>query len=554
MTAEFVVRPMHSLVLRRRLAAGSSCAVKLLASEGADETAEILGCDVRPDVWHTVPAGRAASLYSHTGCTVAVAADPVTLQQVAVAAPSSSMIRGAAELHYRLEEARVAARRAMEAGDDAAVGPRVLVCGAKGCCGKSTLVQLLANYATRLRYHPLVVDLDPDAPSCGAMPESIALHCLQYPVDITEGYALAPCGLHLHCGSRDFSRNVPLMTQLCRTVSDAAVARQARFPRSRIGGIFVDYPTIDTQAVLEAEESEAAQQDAGGRYLQPAGGGGSRPHPIDQLISTLMAFDIDVVVVMGGDWLKQALLRRCVDKYGAAAPASVAVTGGVSLDDASVPVAPGSAVKNVTNRPVDVLPDYENPSIPLAGHAARVFSFPACEHAVPRPPPVKEALRRQLWMTYFFGTATSPVTSTLHQMDLSKVRLAVVGAVVEEDMAGLLPLADDSDGSTSSSYRTSRHVKEVTVADVALSGKLVGRIVAISDANSQRVLPGGHTEPLSYDQFYNEVGRCTIAGYGLVREVTATSVALLTANNGLPLQKNGITCLLLTDDAFLTTR
>jgi polyribonucleotide 5'-hydroxyl-kinase len=462
----------------------------------------------------------------------------VTLQQVAVAAPSSSAVRGAAELHYLLEEARVAARRAMDAGDEAAVGPRVLVCGAKGGCGKSTLVQLLANYATRLRYHPLVVDLDTDTPSCGAMPESIALHCLQYPVDITEGYALVPSGLHLHCGSRDFSRNVPLMAQLCRTLSDAAVARQARFPRSRIGGVFVDYPTIDPQVVLEAEQSEAAA--AAGT---PTHSAAARPHPIDQLIAALVTFDIDVVVVMGGDWLKQALMRRCVDRFGAPVAAAGATAEG----------APAPSARNLSS--VDVLPDYENPTVPLAGQAAaRVFSFPACEHAMPRPPQLKEALRRQQWMRYFFGTQTSPVTPSLHQMDLSKVRFAAVGSIVEDEMESLLPMADDSAGRSSSLHGMAKHVTEVTVADVALCGKLIGRIVAISDANSLRVVPGGQTEPLSYDQFYREVGRCTIAGYGLLREVTATSVVLLTANSGLPLQKNGLTCLLLTDDAFLTTR
>jgi polyribonucleotide 5'-hydroxyl-kinase len=497
--------------------------VKLLAGASDDtgassssETAEMLGCDVKPAVWHAMPPGRSVSLYTHTGCTVAVAADATTLQQLIVAPPTASLIRGAAELHYSLEEARVAAKKAMDSGDEAAVGPRVLVCSARASCGKSTLVQLLANYATRLRYHPIVIDLDPDCPSCGAHPETIAAHCLQYPVDVSEGYCLAPSGLHFLYGSREFSRNVPLMMELCRSVSDACISRQSRFPRSRIGGLFIDYPTVDVQSVLEAEEVLDSRPDGGSRHV--------RPNPIDQLINTLTVFDVDVVVVIGADWLKQKLHRTCAERYGGDAGSS---GSGFPAADCGRLALPGQA-------------------------SARLISFPACEHAVVRSPLVKDALRRQQWMDYLFGSASSPVVPSLLSLDLSKVRLAVVGAIVEEAMHGLLPMEDDSaSGPEGGSPRPAKQVQEVTAADV----KLPGRIVAISDASSLRVLPGGHQQeaPLSYDQFYREVGRCTVAGFALVREVTPTTIVLLAPNAGLPLQRNSLTCLLLTD-TFLNVR
>ncbi len=539
-TVEYMLPPQHSLFLRRRFAPDALLSVKLVSqslpgdgsatggASGVLETAEMLGCDVKPDILYVLPSGTSVSLYSHTGCTVAVAGDPVTLQQVFLAPPGSAMLRGASELHYRLEELRVAAKKALDAGDDGAVGPRVLVCSATGGCGKSTLVQLLANYAVRLRYHPLVVDLDVDCPSAGSLPTGIAVHCLQYQVDVTEGYSLSPSGLHVHYGADDYGWNTALMTDLLRTVSDACISRQSRFPRSRVGGIFIDYPTVDAQAVLEAQAQQVAEGSSG-----VGGLANIKANPIDALITALGMFDVDTVIVVGADWLRHELHSTCVERFGASSGPTAAVGGAGAADDPTV--------------------------LPLPRQAtARLYSFPASEFAAPRAPAHKDALRRQQWLQYLFGTATSPVTPTLVHLELSKVRLVRTKANQAESMQGLLPMQDttlDGDGGDADpmghrpAANPMQHIQELTVADVKLPGMLVG----ISDAPSMKVAATGIEQPVSYEQFFHAVGRCTVAGYALVREVTATTVTLLTPNGGLPLQRNGLTCLLLTD-TFLAMR
>ena len=537
LTAEFALGPMQGLVLRTGFHKGSSASIKvLLQSAGAQdqtaaggESAEVLGCDIKPDVWHVIPCGRSATIYTHSGCTLAVQATPQVLQQVSVVPQSSVFIRAAVELHYSLEESRVAAKKALDAGDDAAIGPRVLVCSARPSCGKSSLVQVLANYAVRLRYHPVVVDLDVDCPSCGAYPETVAAHCLQYPIDLTEGYALAPSGLQFVYGSSDYSQNVPLMNELCRSLSDAVLSRQSRFPRSRIGGLFVDYPTLDTQAIMEAEE----QHFGAGAGVGEDGTAHVRPNPLDQLIATADTFDIDTIIVIGSDWLKMKLQRTCTERYGKDRPAEGSAAG----DDGT---ALGSYHQHVDDGRV-VLP---------SGATARCFSFPSADTAMTRTAPVRDALRRQHWMTYFFGTGTSPVAPVLVQLDLSKVRFATVGGIVAETMQGLLPMEDKlyGAGGAGSSFLT-RRVQEVTAADV----KLTGRVVAVSDASSVKILPSGVEEPLSYDAFYAEVGRLEVGGFVLVRDVTATSVTILAPNSGLPLHRVGLTCLLLMD-TFLAVK
>lgn len=549
-TVEYVLPPQHSLWLRRRFAPDACLSVKLLASAdsaaalpsssgptaaaAALETAEMLGCDVKPNVPHPLPPGASVSLYTHTGCTVAVAGDPLTLQLVCVV-PGSAAVCGASELHYALEQRRVAAKRAMDVGDEAAVGPRVLVVSARSGCGASTLVQLLANYAVRLRYHPLVVDLDVDCPSLGSLPKSIAVHALQHPVDVTEGYSLSPCGLHLHYGSEEIGWNSPLMAQLLRTASEACLSRQSRFPRSRVGGIFIDYPTLDAQAVLEAlEQQQQRAAEAGG------GSGGLanvKANPIDALLAAIAAFDVDTVVVVGCDWLRHELHRTCAERFGGASD------GGGSIDGIH--------------------------TLPLPRNAtARLVSFPASELAVPRAPALKDALRREHWRTYLFGTATSPVTPAFLQLDLAKVRLVRTRANEAEAMQGLLPMQDpaaalesaamDPYGFMPARVDPMQHLQVLTVHDV----KLPGMVVGISDAPSMRAAAGASAgggagealqQPLSYDEYFHAVGRCTLAGYALVHAVTATAVTLVVPNGGLPLQRHGLTCLVLTD-TFLAHR
>lgn len=132
----------------------ASISVKLLPSPpptgDADltGTAEIFGTELAPNHSYEFPGLTKAAVYTHHGCTLSVAGTCES-DYTAEETPMTEYTN----LHFALENLRATASQEMG-------GPRVLVVGPKDS-GKTTLVKMLAAYATRSGRTPLVVSLDP---------------------------------------------------------------------------------------------------------------------------------------------------------------------------------------------------------------------------------------------------------------------------------------------------------------------------------------------------------------------------------------------------------
>ena len=89
-----------------------------------------------------------------------------------------------ANLHFALENLR------QLAAEEDNLGPRVLVVGPENA-GKTTLVKMLAAYATRSGREPVVVNLDPKEGML-SVPGTISAVALESIIDVEEGWGSSP--------------------------------------------------------------------------------------------------------------------------------------------------------------------------------------------------------------------------------------------------------------------------------------------------------------------------------------------------------------------------
>ena len=89
-----------------------------------------------------------------------------------------------ANTHFALEDLRTAALQ------EHAIGPRVLVVGPENA-GKTTLVKMLAAYATRSERQPIVVNLDP-RDGLLSVPGTLSTLVLDSVIDVEEGWGSSP--------------------------------------------------------------------------------------------------------------------------------------------------------------------------------------------------------------------------------------------------------------------------------------------------------------------------------------------------------------------------
>ncbi|MEW5303064.1 MAG: hypothetical protein WDW36_005793 [Sanguina aurantia] len=121
--------------------------------------------------------GQKVAVFTWTGCRVTVNGSPSVIY-LAEETPMVSYLN----LSHHLDERRQGAKAA------GGQGPRVVVLGPMDS-GKSTLVRMLANWAARKGWQPMVVDVDVGQGSL-TVPGCVAATPIEQPIDVEEGYQL----------------------------------------------------------------------------------------------------------------------------------------------------------------------------------------------------------------------------------------------------------------------------------------------------------------------------------------------------------------------------
>ena len=158
---------------RFEVAFDESIEVKVLSG-----TAELFGTELALNQTYTF-SGCKSAIYTWHGCRVDVTGN-CQIDYVAEETPMNSY----ANTHFALENLR------QGAVENRTLGPRVLVVGPENA-GKTTLVKVLASYATRTGRQPIVVNLDPKE-GLLSVPGTLSTIVLDSIVDVEQGWGTSP--------------------------------------------------------------------------------------------------------------------------------------------------------------------------------------------------------------------------------------------------------------------------------------------------------------------------------------------------------------------------
>lgn len=350
--------------------------------------------------------------------------------------------KGVVDLHHVLNVLRRKARGSADGVAGGGLGPRVVVCSSRRDCGKSTLCRVLANYAVRSGYHPLLLNTDPEAPFLG-LPGVISATTAQFTFDPEEEACFVP-QLHFWYGATDPRRNAPMYRRALLSAIEAAEERTTRYDRCRFGGAIVDTPTVDADAAGNYQSESVANL----RFL------------IEQI-------GAETVIIIGCERLRNALRASFVDQapeHNANPPPASATTFGTAV-------------------------------VSQGGMTVRLWVVPPLSGCAVRLPLDRATLIRAKWRQYFYGTPTSPLTPAVVTISLDDVRLVSLNAVSHKALAGLLPLSDDGRdtagvSSPATSYEgaevensngTDLVVSDIRPEDMDLRDRIVGLSSAIPD-------------------------------------------------------------------------
>ncbi|ESL08533.1 hypothetical protein TRSC58_03762 [Trypanosoma rangeli SC58] len=463
--------------------------------EGADQPrADVFGTELLPGVAVHLPPGRSVGVFSPTGCSLVVSAPHAVLQASYATACNATNARSLADINTHLEVLRVKARR----GGADAPGPRVLFVADRRAVGTSSYVRTLTNYAVRLGYHPLLLDAAVEAPRFG-YPGLVSLYSMQHTVDIEEEMCFVPA-VHGFQGVGKHE-DPALFTYVLRQLMRLATERMARSDRCRVGGLFVDYGTISRSLVEVAEAWECSEE----RLEEQR-----KANPLDVLVDVITEADIDHVFVVGSAWLRFKLAQRVQQRVG------------------------GSQLKPF------VMPSTVTCATGMSLH---LFLVDATECGVPND---DLFFRRQCWLRYFFGTRTTAVKPTLLTVNLSLLRLAVVGKGETSSMSTFMPMDDDDPQQGHPAAGQTVSLTYVQPQDVDLKD----RILALSFAAELEELPDGTLHRVPFAVFEARLRQGLIMGFALVESVSSSKITLLT--NAAPVRKDKGLCFILTEDRLAT--
>lgn len=205
-------------------------------------TAEIFGAELVPGQEYPLLGGTRTAIYTWHGCRVQISGP--TFQEYD--APNVCM-------KDYLGCAAVLEQRRQRADGLDLPAPRVLVCGSS-FSGKSSLCQVLCNYAMRREHTPIFVDLDPRYSSVRqlqGLPGCVCAMPVEHPVDEEP-----PRRLAYFFGHIDWSDNQRLYERVVSHLSRVVVTKMnhATTPEgARVGssGVVVNAPNQPTPELLQ---------------------------------------------------------------------------------------------------------------------------------------------------------------------------------------------------------------------------------------------------------------------------------------------------------------
>ncbi|EPY30326.1 polyribonucleotide 5'-hydroxyl-kinase [Strigomonas culicis] len=452
--------------------------------------AEIGGKEVPLEQPVVLPPGRFFRVFSVTGCTITVTGAVRTLQRSFVTLTASVWMHSLLDIHAHLEHARANAKR------NESMGPRILFVSDRRQCGKSHYISWLLQYAVRLGYHPLLLDGEPSHP-CFGCATCLSLFCVQYPLDVEEELSFVP-GLHVFTGCTR-SSNAPLYVHGIRQLARVGMERVARDERCRVGGLFLDYGTVDRYEVERAEQPPKAHGDHDAPLV----------HPLDTLLDVISAVDIDRVFIVESAWLRMKLYQRAAERFGEV------------------------RARKIVDVPDDAPRDNDlRFGLFLVDSLRQPALFSDAE------------VQRRRWLRYFFGTPTSPVRPVLVTYDVASLRLATLGGREAHSMSTLMPMVEDEvEGDVTAKRKVeAATIHFVTADDVTLKR----RILAVSNASEYETLPDGTSHRIPFSEFEQSIRDAVVVGFALVESVQQDKVSLLVSNRAL-LKRRG-TCAFVTDE------
>lgn len=190
---------------------------------------EVFGTELIRNKKFTFKAGSKVAIFTWHGCTVEISG-PLEVAYISKETPMVMYLN----LHMGLEQKR---QKAENSPDESETGPRVLVVGPVDV-GKSTLCQLLLNYAVRMGRRPVFVDLDIGQGRVG-IPGSMGALLIERPADIEEGFPLqAP--LVYHYGHLSPGPNEKLYNKISSKIAEVTRERFEKNKKARASGCIIN--------------------------------------------------------------------------------------------------------------------------------------------------------------------------------------------------------------------------------------------------------------------------------------------------------------------------
>lgn len=277
--------------LRLEVATDEAVAVTLQAG-----LAEVFGIELLLGRPYKLSGTRVA-VYTHHGATLAVDRTAAPSSRVYISSAGHAPMQRYAQLHAMVHEQRLLALKAGAAATEAAAaaasgaaaevaavrGPRVLVAGPPDA-GKSSLARILAAYAVRSGHAPTFVNLDVGDGGALGVPGAIAAA----PLDCS-------C-LEVESSGAGFVRTVPHAFWLGHLAAAESAGRFERLTTRLAAAVderLATWPVASASGVI-IDTCGWAREEAG----------------LVALRHTIAAFSVDVILIVGDEWLSGKLDRE----------------------------------------------------------------------------------------------------------------------------------------------------------------------------------------------------------------------------------------------------
>lgn len=227
--------------------------------------AEIFGTELAIGQKYHFQSGTKFSIFSYWGCTVNI----TSAHDDYYVARDENPMHIYLNVHGMLEQLR------QKADVDKTRGPRIMVTGLPDV-GKSTLCRMLVNWAARLGRTPILVDLDVGQNQI-SLPGTIASMVIRRPASVEDGFRIE-MPLVFHYGYKTPSENIGLYNEIVASMAMYVNIRSENVEKSLISGV-----VVNTCGYIRQEGYESFKHVA-------------------------KTFDVDIIIVLDGEWLATKLV------------------------------------------------------------------------------------------------------------------------------------------------------------------------------------------------------------------------------------------------------